>query len=159
MILVSQLSSTVKYEKIEVQPDPVVVQIETVHAGATPEVELEPQPKVEEVIKKPVVVAPLPKTDVVNTLIEMLGEGHPLIAVARCESGYRQFNEDGTLLRGKQNSQDVGVLQINEKYHLADSKRLGYDIHTLEGNIRYGEYLYNHQGLTPWNWSRHCWGN
>lgn len=159
MLLVSNLSSKVTYEKIEVQPDPVVVQIETVHAGATPEVVQETEVKKEEVIKKPVKApTPLPDTDVVATLTAILGEGHPLIAVARCESGYRQFNADGTLLRGKQNPQDVGVLQVNEKYHLAESIRLGYDIHTLEGNIRYGEYLYNHQGLTPWNWSRPCWG-
>lgn len=117
-----------------------------VHAGATKPVILEkPNPFI-------------PENEVVRVMSKRLGANHPLIAVARCESGYRQFNGDGTLLRGKQNSQDVGVLQINEKYHLAESKRLGYDIHTLEGNIDYGEYLYNHQGLTPWNWSRHCWG-
>ena len=120
MLLVSNLSSKVTYEKIEVQPDPVVVQIETVHAGATPEVVQETEVKKEEVIKKPVKApTPLPDTDVVATLTAILGEGHPLIAVARCESGYRQFNADGTLLRGKQNPQDVRVLQVNEKYHLS----------------------------------------
>lgn len=90
-------------------------------------------------------------------IAERIGADHPLLAVARCESQYRQFDADGSVLRGKQNPQDVGVLQINERYHLADSRRLGYDIHTLEGNIDYGVYLYEHQGLTPWNWSRHCW--
>lgn len=111
---------------------------------------------------KPVVVEKpktfVPANEVTRVMIERLGEGHPLIAVARCESGYRQFNEDGTLLRGKQNPKDVGVLQVNEYYHLAGSTKLGYDIHTLEGNIDYGEYLYNNQGLTPWAWSKHCWG-
>lgn len=99
----------------------------------------------------------MPPNEVAKKLVDYLGSGHPLYEVARCESAYRQFNQDGSVLRGRQNPQDVGVLQINEKYHLAESIRLGYDIYTLEGNLDYGLYLYNNQGLTPWNWSRHCW--
>lgn len=91
-------------------------------------------------------------------IVDRLGESHPLVDVARCESSYRQLNDDGSLLRGSINPQDVGVLQINERYHLDNSRKLGYDIHTLEGNLDYGEYLYETQGLTPWSWSEHCWG-
>lgn len=76
-----------------------------------------------------------------------------------CESHNRQFNPDGSVLRGIQNSQDVGTFQINEKYHLADSIRLGFDIYTLEGNMAYADFLYQNQGTTPWNWSRHCWAD
>ena len=34
--------------------------------------------------------------------------------IAFCESGNKQFNSDGSVLRGKQNSRDVGKWQINE---------------------------------------------
>ena len=93
-----------------------------------------------------VVVKPVPTT---NAILE---------AIARCESGGRQFNDDGTVIRGKVNPQDVGKWQINEHYHLKESQRLGYDIYTLEGNTEYALYLYKKQGSKPWGWSRGCHG-
>ena len=78
--------------------------------------------------------------------------------IAVCESQIRQFDETtGTVLRGYVNSQDVGVMQINEKYHLETSKKLGLDIYTLEGNIDYAKYLYGTQGVKPWVHSSPCW--
>lgn len=78
--------------------------------------------------------------------------------IAFCESQKRQFDETtGTVLRGHINSQDVGVMQINEKYHLETSKKLGLDIYTLEGNIDYAKHLYGTQGVKPWIHSSHCW--
>ena len=94
----------------------------------------------------------------VKTWHEKLLETPELLAVARCESGLRQFNKDGTVLRGVVNPQDVGILQINERYHLEESRRLGIDIYTVEGNIEYGFILYSTQGLRPWFWSEPCWG-
>lgn len=83
----------------------------------------------------------------------------PILAeVARCESEYRQFNSDGSVLRGDHNKQDVGVMQINEKYHLSTSQKLGLNIHTLEGNMAYAKYLYETQGTRPWEYSSKCWG-
>lgn len=79
--------------------------------------------------------------------------------ISYCESRNRQFNADGSVHRGEINPQDVGKYQINEHYHLAESRRLGYDIYTLEGNTAYALYLYEHQGTKPWNWSKHCWSN
>lgn len=89
-----------------------------------------------------------------------------LKAVCSCESSYegtrygkpRQFNPDGSIRRGRQNSHDVGACQINEDYHLAASQKLGMDIYTEEGNIEYANYLYKHQGTKPWSWSKNCWG-
>jgi hypothetical protein len=81
-----------------------------------------------------------------------------MVQVARCESQYRQFNADGSVLRGKVNPLDAGIFQINEKFHLADSEAMGIDIHTIEGNIAYARHLYNTAGTTPWGWSRPCWG-
>ena len=80
-----------------------------------------------------------------------------LIAIAQCESNFRQFNPDGTVVRGKVNSHDVGVMQINETYWLDKSKSVGDDIYTIEGNAAYAKYLYDKQGTDPWNSSSNCW--
>ena len=77
--------------------------------------------------------------------------------IARCESGKKQFEADGRLLRGKINSKDVGIFQVNEKYHLVDSKKLGYNIYTPEGNIDYAMLLLKRDGTHHWNASKHCW--
>lgn len=85
--------------------------------------------------------------------IEMTPE---LQLIAKCESSMRQFNEDGSVLRGIVNPKDVGILQINEDYHLATSQSLGYDIYTLEGNVAYGKWLIERQGYKPWIHSNPC---
>lgn len=76
--------------------------------------------------------------------------------IAKCESGLRQFNSDGSVLRGLVNSHDVGLFQINEDYHLAAAISLGIDIYTLEGNIAYALWLVENQGYAPWIHSNHC---
>lgn len=78
--------------------------------------------------------------------------------VAYCESRFRQFDTDGNTLRGVQNPADLGVMQINEKYHSAKALSLGMDLHTLEGNMEYARYLYNKEGTRPWKYSSMCWG-
>lgn len=86
-------------------------------------------------------------------------EETPILAeIAFCESRFRQYDENGNVLRGVENAQDVGVMQINEKYHLETAQKLGLNIHTLEGNMAYGKYLYDTQGTKPWNYSSGCWG-
>ncbi len=81
-----------------------------------------------------------------------------MVAIAQCESHFRQFNGNGDVYRGKENNQDVGVMQINEHYHLDTAKKLGFDIYTLDGNMAYAEYLYEKQGTAPWVSSQPCWG-
>jgi len=80
------------------------------------------------------------------------------IAIIKCESKIRQFDKKGNVLRGEVNPLDVGLFQINEKYHLADSEKMGIDIHSTRGNIVFGVWLMKKQGTTPWNWSKSCWG-
>lgn len=80
-----------------------------------------------------------------------------MIEVARCESRFRHYDTTGDVLRGIVNNLDRGVMQINEGYHLSDSKKLGYDILTLEGNMAYARYLYEKQGTRPWLSSSPCW--
>lgn len=81
-----------------------------------------------------------------------------MVDISKCESHFRQFSKDGEVYRGKVNNRDVGAMQVNEDYHLATSKKLGIDIHTLEGNMEYARYLYEREGTTPWNSSKPCWG-
>lgn len=78
-------------------------------------------------------------------------------AIATCESSLSQFDQDGNVLRGVVNSKDTGVFQINEYYHLEDSKKLGFDIYTLEGNIAYAMYLLKVDGSRHWEYSKDCW--
>jgi len=80
-----------------------------------------------------------------------------MVEVARCESRFRHADTEGNVFRGIVNNMDVGVMQINEYYHLEDSKELGYDIYTLRGNMAYARYLYGKQGIVPWSSSSPCW--
>lgn len=79
------------------------------------------------------------------------------LRIARCESHFRQYNTDGSVIRGKQNQSDVGIFQINEKYHLSRSQNQGLDIEQTSGNIAYAMSLLKKEGTKPWNWSKPCW--
>ncbi len=80
------------------------------------------------------------------------------LKIAKCESDLRQYDpETGDVLRGKQNPQDVGVFQINEKYHLEKSRELGFNIYTIKGNVEYGLWLMKNGGRQHWDYSRPCW--
>lgn len=86
--------------------------------------------------------------------------------VCGCESSYegtrwgepRQFDPDGTVRRGRKNSNDIGMCQINTTYHLETAQEKGYDIYTRQGNIKYANHLYRTQGYQPWSWSNDCHG-
>ncbi len=81
-----------------------------------------------------------------------------MVHIAQCESTFRQLDSDGEIHRGRVNTADVGVMQINEHYHLDKSVSENYDIYTLEGNAAYARELYQRQGTAPWNSSKPCWG-
>lgn len=80
-----------------------------------------------------------------------------MVDIARCESRYTHTEKDGSVHRGEINRFDVGVMQINEHYHLKTSQKLGYNIHSLEGNLAYARYLYEKEGARPWLASSKCW--
>jgi hypothetical protein len=79
------------------------------------------------------------------------------LKIASCESTLRQYDENGEALRGKVNPADVGVFQINEKYHLSRSQTLGFDIHKSYDNVEYAMWLMKNEGNRHWNWSKPCW--
>lgn len=81
-----------------------------------------------------------------------------LVEIARCESTLMHY-KNGKLVRGRVDNADVGVMQINERYHLETAEKLGYNIHTIEGNVAYAQYLYDKLGTQPWSASKPCWGD
>ncbi len=81
-----------------------------------------------------------------------------MIQIARCESTFRQLDENGDIHRGRVNNADVGVMQINEYYHLDQAERKNINIYTLEGNTAYARDLYMREGTQPWSSSKPCWG-
>ncbi len=80
-----------------------------------------------------------------------------MIEIAKCESRFRQYDKNGEVLRGKVNSLDRGVMQINEYYHGEDAEKLGFDILTIEGNTAYARYIFEKYGVRPWKSSSPCW--
>ncbi len=99
------------------------------------------------------------KTKTVEERVNEYFKDSPIMTkVAWCESRNRQFDKDGSVFRGKVNTDDVGVMQVNTYYHESAAKKMGLDLMTLEGNLAYGKYLYEKEGTTPWNSSKPCWG-
>lgn len=81
-----------------------------------------------------------------------------MIAIAKCESGPRQFEPNGTPLLGGTGTM-VGVFQLDETIHTAPALALGFDITTLAGNMSYARYLYGVEGTEPWISSFGCWSS
>lgn len=80
-----------------------------------------------------------------------------MIQIARCESEFRHTLADGSVLRGKVDPADVGVMQINTRYHGAEAKALKLDLHDLHDNLAFARQLYERQGTKPWSSSASCW--
>ena len=80
-----------------------------------------------------------------------------LVRICKAESGNRQFNSSGDVLRGKVNPSDLGYCQINEYIHNDTARKLGMDIFTEKGNKDYAIYLFLREGSTPWNSSKSIW--
>ncbi len=85
-------------------------------------------------------------------------EETPILAkIAMCESSLKQFDKHGNVIRGKVDDADVGLMQINERYHGEMAEKMGLDLETIEGNLAYAKYLYDKEGTRPWNASKPCW--
>lgn len=101
----------------------------------------------------------MPQAQTVREYVQTYFADKPeLVQIAECESHFRQYDKTGAVFRGVVNDQDVGVMQINERYHLDASEKLGLDIYTVQGNVAYARYLYDKEGNAPWVSSKPCWG-
>lgn len=87
---------------------------------------------------------------------EYFADAPVMIAIAQCESRFRQFDKDGKILKNAHSSA-VGVMQIMSSLHTDTAKKLGHDITTVEGNLGYARHLYEKEGTKPWNASKKCW--
>lgn len=84
----------------------------------------------------------------------------PIMAeVARCESQFRHTLSDGSILQGRVDPADTGVMQINKRYHESTATAMDLDLDDLYQNMEYARYLYERQGTQPWSASMPCWGN
>jgi hypothetical protein len=82
----------------------------------------------------------------------------PVMAeVARCESGFRHTYSDGSVLTGRVDSADTGVMQINKRYHQATARAMDLNLDNVYDNMAYARHLYETQGIRPWNASAGCW--
>lgn len=72
-----------------------------------------------------------------------------MVAVIECESNFTHYKVDGTVLRGRVDSRDSGVSQINTFYHP------GVNVDDIWENLRYARELYDREGVRPWVCSNH----
>lgn len=96
-------------------------------------------------------------TDTEAAVREYFSDIPVMIQVARCESTFRHTLADGSVLRGKVDNRDTGVMQINTYYHGERADELGLDLENLYDNMAYARDLYERQGTQPWSASSPCW--
>ena len=80
-----------------------------------------------------------------------------MIEIARCEATFRHYLEDGSVLQGRVDPRDTGVMQINKYYHEATAIKMDLDVENIYDNMEYARYLYETQGVQPWSASAPCW--
>ena len=80
-----------------------------------------------------------------------------LTRICKAESGLRQFNAKGDVLRGKVEPSDIGYCQINETIWNDKARKMGIDIYTEQGNKDMALYIFNNYGTDPWNSSKQSW--
>ncbi len=82
-----------------------------------------------------------------------------MIQIARCESTFRHTLNDGTVLKGRVDPADTGVMQINMRYHGEKAQELGLNLMDRYDNMEYARDLYERQGTQPWKASSPCWSS
>ena len=70
-----------------------------------------------------------------------------MIAIAKCESGLKQFNNEGEVITS--HTSDRGIFQINQVWNNT-AEKLGYNIDDTQGNILMARHVYNVQGKNAW---------
>lgn len=97
----------------------------------------------------------LPKTE---HIVRSYFEDTPvMIEIARCESTFRHTLADGSVLQGRVDPADTGVMQINKRYHEKTAIAMQLDLDDIYDNMAYAQYLYDRQGTQPWSASAPCW--
>ena len=97
----------------------------------------------------------------VATLTTPVTPGDPPVEVvlgplARCESGGRQFDDQGNLVTNP-TSTAIGMYGIMASLHEERAKSMGHNIRNREGNEAFAKILYAEEKFKPWEASRWCW--
>ncbi len=77
--------------------------------------------------------------------------GSDMMSTIACESGFRQFDTNGVVLRS--HTHDVGIAQINVDVWGLKARELNFDIYTPIGNLEMARYIKSVQGKKAWV----CW--
>lgn len=87
-----------------------------------------------------------------------------LVRICACESRGNpdatptHYESDGvTVLTGRINPKDIGICQINLYWHEKQATDMELDLFVENDNIKYANWLFEKDGLTPWRWSKPCW--
>lgn len=94
-------------------------------------------------------------------------DAEEMLDIIKCESRFRHYEADGSVLKNKEGSSAIGVAQILSSQH-PDPKIIyrfnkrnntnlsvtDFDITTLEGNIGYALVLYTIRGTKDWECSK-----
>jgi len=95
-----------------------------------------------------------------ETIVRSYFRDIPVMAeIARCESTFRHKLQDGSILQGRIDPADTGVMQINKRYHEATAIAMQLNLEDIYHNMAYARHLYETQGVQPWSASMPCWGN
>lgn len=78
--------------------------------------------------------------------------------VARCESTFTHYQNDGSVIVGRVDNRDTGVMQINKYYHEDTAIAMGLNVDEFYDNLAYARNLYERKGVQPWSASQPCWG-
>ncbi len=100
---------------------------------------------------------PLNPTDIEAKVRLYFADFPTMVAIAKCESGFRQFDSDGSVLFDPSYSM-IGIFQESSA-HLPRALDMGMNILTVDGNLAYARHLYQTNGIDPWMDSYGCWGN
>ena len=77
-----------------------------------------------------------------------------MLFIAKCESGYKQYDENGGVLHGRKHFPDVGIFQLNldpkDTQWKFTGDLIGADPYTIEGNIDLAMYIAKYYGYRQW---------
>ena len=93
----------------------------------------------------------------------MANNAPEMIPIIKCESQFKHFKQDGTVLTNREGSSATGIAQILSSVH-PDPKAVSlynkrfntdlapedFDISTVEGNLGYALMLYELRGVRDW---------
>ncbi len=86
----------------------------------------------------------------VETLPEDIQER--FVEVIKCESHFRQYDSNNKILthHNENGTIDIGIAQLNS-VHFEEAKKMGIDINTTEGNLKFARYLLeSKRGINHW---------